>query len=95
MRLRAGEPALAAIPALHRESPTCMATAMSIASTVQLRLVYASNGMDDILLKLPLDAMAAGYYGKFKVRTHQAPFLASAASEQFSQALTVAEQSLC
>ena len=34
---------------------------------MQLRLVYASNGMDDILLKLPLDAMAAGYYGKFKV----------------------------
>ncbi|CAK0787811.1 hypothetical protein CVIRNUC_011033 [Coccomyxa viridis] len=33
---------------------------------VKLRLVYASNGMDDILLKLPLDAMAAGYYGKFK-----------------------------
>ena len=40
---------------------------MSIAGAVQLRLVYASNGMDDILLKLPLDAMAAGYYGKFKV----------------------------
>ena len=43
------------------------ATVISIAGSVQLRLVYASNGMDDILLKLPLDAMAAGYYGKFKV----------------------------
>lgn len=34
---------------------------------VQLRLVYASNSMEDVLLKLHLDAMAAGYYGKFKV----------------------------
>lgn len=34
---------------------------------MQLRLVYASNSMEDVLLKLHLDAMAAGYYGKFKV----------------------------
>ena len=46
------------------------ATVISDACAVQLRLVYASNGMDDILLKLPLDAMAAGYYGKFKVGPH-------------------------
>ena len=30
--------------------------------------MYASNSMEDVLLKLHLDAMAAGYYGKFKVR---------------------------
>ena len=30
--------------------------------------MYASNSMEDILLKLHLDAMAAGYYGKFKVQ---------------------------
>ena len=88
MRLRAGEPALAAIPALHRESPTCMATAMSIASTVQLRLVYASNGMDDILLKLPLDAMAAGYYGKFKVK-HTSTIPGKCCLRAIPQALTV------
>ncbi len=35
---------------------------------LQLRLVYASNSMEDVLMKLHLDAMAAGYYGKFKVR---------------------------
>jgi hypothetical protein len=39
---------------------------------VQLRLVYASNSMEDVLLKLHLDAMAAGYYGKFKVLLHAA-----------------------
>lgn len=36
-------------------------------SALQLRLVYASNSMEDVLMKLHLDAMAAGYYGKFKV----------------------------
>ncbi len=39
-------------------------------SALQLRLVYASNSMEDILMKLHLDAMAAGFYGKFKVRPH-------------------------
>lgn len=39
---------------------------------MQLRLVYASNSMEDVLLKLHLDAMAAGYYGKFKVLLHAA-----------------------
>ena len=39
---------------------------------MQLRLVYASNSMEDVLLKLHLDAMAAGYYGKFKVIRHAA-----------------------
>ncbi len=39
---------------------------------MQLRLVYASNSMEDVLLKLHLDAMAAGYYGKFKVTGHTA-----------------------
>ena len=66
-RLRAGQPSAAAKMPLHRSLLACKATAVSIAGAVQLRLVYASNGMDDILLKLPLDAMAAGYYGKFKV----------------------------
>ena len=37
---------------------------------LQLRLVYASNSMEDVLMKLHLDAMAAGYYGKFKVGRH-------------------------
>ena len=34
---------------------------------VQLRLMYASNSPGDVLLKQHLDALAAGYYGKFKV----------------------------
>lgn len=34
----------------------------------QLRLIYACNSPEDILMKKELDALAAGYYGKFKVR---------------------------
>jgi hypothetical protein len=34
----------------------------------QLRLIYANDSPADVLLKQQLDAMAAGYYGKFKAR---------------------------
>ncbi len=35
---------------------------------VQLRLMFAANSVEDLLLKQHLDSLAAGYYGKFKVR---------------------------
>jgi ferredoxin-NADP reductase len=35
---------------------------------VQLRLIYASDSEEELLMKQHLDALAAGYYGKFKVK---------------------------
>lgn len=35
---------------------------------LQLRLIFACNSPEDLLMKKELDAFAAGYYGKFKVR---------------------------
>ncbi len=34
----------------------------------QLRLIYACNSPQELLMKKELDAFAAGYYGKFKAR---------------------------
>ncbi|KAK9905928.1 hypothetical protein WJX75_009119 [Coccomyxa subellipsoidea] len=33
---------------------------------VKLRLMFAANSVDDLVLKQHLDSLAAGYYGKFK-----------------------------
>ena len=37
---------------------------------MQVSLLYASNSMQDVLLKSSLDAMAAGSDGKLKVKPH-------------------------
>ena len=40
----------------------------NLPACVQLRLIFACNSPEDLLMKKELDAFAAGYYGKFKVR---------------------------
>ena len=42
---------------------------MCLHYALQLRLIYANDSPADVALKQDLDALAAGYYGKFKVRT--------------------------
>ena len=37
---------------------------------VQLRLMFAANSVNELILKQHLDSLAAGYYGKFKVSPH-------------------------
>ena len=39
----------------------------SLPACLQLRLIFACNSPEDLLMKKELDAFAAGYYGKFKV----------------------------
>lgn len=40
---------------------------------MQLRLMFAANSVNDLILKQHLDSLAAGYYGKFKVSPHALP----------------------
>ena len=50
---------------------------------LQLRLIYANDSPADVALKQDLDALAAGYYGKFKVRAHAPDRLTGARSVPF------------
>ena len=46
----------------------CMWPPITASRVLQLRLIFACNSPEDLLMKKELDAFAAGFYGKFKVR---------------------------